>query len=955
MRDAVPRFESTLRIAAGLALSLLAVFAFAAVPASAAYLHPTSTGAFGPDGTESTTFTGWGQVAIDQAGDHLFVHDLFENKVYGFDLANSNAPLGGHFPLSVSPGGEHLDLAVDNTGLGTAGNLYFLAESNSNNGEKNVLEGFDSNGTPLGGNFPLIVPTPARFCGLAVDPNGDIWISDRASKKILQYSAAGQPLKGAVNTAPQGGSCDLAFDSSSGDLYAEHFSSPIQNFWKYTASSGYKIGTELSDTSAPDSLAVDSQHGILYAAGGFGGGLAGLNADGVVLEQFPGGTGVDIDEATGTAFVMDSTFGARRVRVVPGVVIPDVVTEGVADTTVSAHVDSAGGGDVTSCIFEYGTKASRTEPYESSVPCSPAAPFSGPTAVSADLPGLSREVLYHYRVRAGNANGTNVGLDRTVIPHYVVDLKTEPATPVGKHDATLKASFTGTGLSTHYYFEWGPTTSYGTKTATPPGDDAGFGSGPQSISTPLTGLQSDTTYHYRVIATNSGGTSTGLDRTFTTVAAVTGLTTDGVTGLTGSTATLHGTWTGEGASTQYYFQWGFSPIYNQTSPMPAGDGGSGVGPQSVSVPLTDLLPAAIYHYRIVATNPDGTSLGEDRTFTTPQLAASKYLPVLKLTTGSAEVRGTVNPQSTGSTTYHFDYGTDTSYGSSTPESASVGSDNTEHSASAVIEGLAPGTAYHYRLVATSPTGIGYGTDQTLTTVPNLPTITESHTSEVVASGALLNAAVKPGFGPTVVYFQYGPTSSYGLATVASGQLPDDDDEHLVSSAISGLPMDTAFHYRAVASNFAGTSYGADRTFTTAGLPKLGGSSVSNVTRTTATLNAEVNPSLAPTTYHFEFSADSSFGSSSPETSLGAVDSVGHPISVTLTGLSPSTTYHYRLIATNLGGLATGGDQVFTTAAERIQEPPPPPPKCRKGKVRRHGKCVKKRTKKSGKNQTRKGR
>ena len=871
------------------------------------------------------------------------------------------APLGGNFPLSVSPGGEHLDLAVDNSGLSTAGNLYFLAEANSNNGERNVLEGFDSSGNPLGGNFPLIVPAPASYCGMAIDPEGHIWISDRNSKKILEYSAAGEPLGGSVSTAVQGGSCDLAFDASSGDLYAEHFSSPTQNFWRYNASTNYKTGVELDNNHAPDALEVDSQNGILYAdisGGGPGNGIRAVNADGVVLEEFAlglGPYGVAIDEATGTAYIMDATFPGRRVRVYPGVVIPDVITEGVADTTVSAHVDSAGGGNVTSCIFEYGTTASTTEPYESSIPCSPAAPFSGSTTVSANLPGLTREVLYHYRVRAGNAEGTNVGRDRTVIPHYVVDLKTEPASPVGKHDATLKASFTGTGLSTHYYFEWGPTTSYGNKTAEPPGDDGGSGNGPQSISTPLTGLQSDTTYHYRVIASNTGGTSTGLDHTFTTVAAVTGLTTDGITGLTGSTATLHGSWTGEGASTQYYFQWGFTPLYDRTSPMPAGDGGSGVGPQSVSVALTDLLPTAIYHYRIVATNPDGTSLGEDRTFATPQLAASKYLPVLKLTTSSAEVRGTVNPQSTGSTTYHFDYGTDTAYGSSTPESSPVGSDSAEHPASAVIEGLAPGTTYHYRLVATSPTGIGYGTDQTLTTVPNLPAVTESHTSGVSASEVVLNAAVKPGFGPTVVYFQYGPTPSYGSATVTSGPLPADDDEHLVSSGVGGLAMDTTYHYRAVAINFAGTSYGADDTLTTAGLPKLGGNSVSNVTTTTATLNAEVNPSLAATTYRFEFGADSTYGSSSPEVPLGASDDVGHPISVTLTGLSPHTTYHYRLMATNQSGPATGGDQVFTTAAEKGQEPPPPPPKCRKGKVRRHGKCVKKHTKKAGKHKTRKGR
>src|SRR5262249_22947927 len=158
--------------------------------------------------------------------------------------------------------------------------------------------------------------------------------------------------------------------------------------------------------------------------------------------------------------------------------------------------------------------------------------------------------------------------------------------------------------------------------------------------------------------------------------------------------------------THYYFEWGFTTGYENSSAVPPGtDAGSGVGLESVSLPLSDLSPTATYHYRIVASNADGVTLGVDKTFRTPQLADVMYSPVRELTTTSAELRGTVNPRDTGATTYHFEYGLDTSYESSTPESPPIGSDDTDYPASAEIDGLAVGTTYHYRLVATSPTGV----------------------------------------------------------------------------------------------------------------------------------------------------------------------------------------------------------------------------------------------------------
>jgi hypothetical protein len=86
---------------------------------------------------------------------------------------------------------------------------------------------------------------------------------------------------------------------------------------------------------------------------------------------------------------------------------------------------------------------------------------------------------------------------------------------------------------------------------------------------------------------------------------------------------------------------------------------------------------------------------------------------------------------------------------------------------------------------------------------------------------------------------------------------------------------------------------------------------SAVTATTATLNGTVSPNKESTTYRFEYGTTTAYGSQTPAgTSGGNAD---RPVSADITGLAPSTTYHFRLVATNASGTATGADAQFTTA------------------------------------------
>ena len=80
--------------------------------------------------------------------------------------------------------------------------------------------------------------------------------------------------------------------------------------------------------------------------------------------------------------------------------------------------------------------------------------------------------------------------------------ETKAATNTGETTATLNGTVNPHGAETKYYFEYGTTVSYGSKTAEA---SAGSGTGNLEESKALTGLTRGTTYHYRIVATNNAG------------------------------------------------------------------------------------------------------------------------------------------------------------------------------------------------------------------------------------------------------------------------------------------------------------------------------------------------------------------------------------------------------------------------------------------------------------------
>jgi hypothetical protein len=128
-------------------------------------------------------------------------------------------------------------------------------------------------------------------------------------------------------------------------------------------------------------------------------------------------------------------------------------------------------------------------------------------------------------------------------------------------------------------------------------------------------LTASTAYHFRIVASNSAGTSLGGDRTFTTLTA-TGppvVITNPATNVASSSATLNGSLDPHGLTTTVYFQYGTTTSYGHTTPMQSQTGNTY---RNIAANISGLTTHTTYHFRIVATNSAGTRFGGDRTFTT---------------------------------------------------------------------------------------------------------------------------------------------------------------------------------------------------------------------------------------------------------------------------------------------------------------------------------------------------
>jgi uncharacterized protein (TIGR02145 family) len=231
------------------------------------------------------------------------------------------------------------------------------------------------------------------------------------------------------------------------------------------------------------------------------------------------------------------------------------------------------------------------------------------------LTGLNPATTYYVRAYATNSAGTGYGMVMSFTTEGSVPTTvTNSAFDIDTHQATLSGQINPNYISTSASFEYGTTTSYGKSVdfSLNPLTGNGF----YGVTALVADLTPGTTYHFRVKAVNSLGTTYGDDMQFTTTGGVPVIVSSSFGSKSSTAATFRAIINPNFLSTVVTLEYGTSTGYgssvNATPNQIEGSGNS-----SVSTSITGLSSNTTYHLRIKAVNEAGITYGDDFTFIPP--------------------------------------------------------------------------------------------------------------------------------------------------------------------------------------------------------------------------------------------------------------------------------------------------------------------------------------------------
>jgi hypothetical protein len=359
-------------------------------------------------------------------------------------------------------------------------------------------------------------PFSTALFGLGVDADGNVWMYDE-SGNVTEFNPSGNLLFH-FNTEHRAIPA-FAVDSNDNSYPSREFGAMQFD------STGHEVGF-VDKGIAPVALATDLSTDEVYVDEGTA--LAEYSPARELLLRFGGPElgsggpgGIAVNPITGTIYAANVADAKVFVyRATPGPRVSPQAASSLKATTATLNATVNPEGLATTYQFEYGTSTS----YRETAPVTPAPAGSGSSFVpaSTDVSELEGGTLYHYRIAATNAAGTVYSADRhfTTLTLPVIDSVTATGLGTTLSDGTrttfadLNTRIDPKGLQTTYHFEYGTSTAYGTSVPALPGEDIGAGNGDVVRSEHITGLEENRTYHYRVVASNVNGTTTGSDHTF---------------------------------------------------------------------------------------------------------------------------------------------------------------------------------------------------------------------------------------------------------------------------------------------------------------------------------------------------------------------------------------------------------------------------------------------------------
>jgi hypothetical protein len=561
-------------------------------------------------------------------------------------------------------------------------------------------------------------------------------------------------------------------------------------------------------------------------------------------------------------------------------------------------------GFATHYRFEWGTDAEYKEgKYGHLVPAPDAEVGSGESDVTVQqlAEGMKGLTTYHFHLVAENEQGKTTDADKSfTTPDWAPGIQGVSGVGVGREEATLVARIDPNNFATTYRFEWGTQKEFEEgKYGNSFGESLSAGEGFIEVSHALKGLKLRSTYHFRVIAENAEGTSNSGDRSFTTETSRLETGNEELVYLTGTPTTPFNL-TLAGARAECNGPSFETSLWPPTEQLSIG---------SIEFPSCTWLGSAVpmnmngCHYELHPGYGTKSSFAGEFDIGPPGCGP--------ITTNLGMCQISI-PAQIGRAAHFENEGTGT--GRKVKVNLEVEDLRYTQNSGACATGTKSDGAYSGTWQIQGKNKLNEAVPVYVNPLYNFgPELVTEGASAVSATGATLHGSVNTMGFASYYGFEYGLTAgSEYESTISGGEVPAGvEGFHAKELTVGNLKPGRTYHYRIAAFNGNGISFGEDHTFTTA--PGTITTEATVTSASGATLRGSINPGGVETSYQFEYGATTSYGSKVPA-SPKAIGSGKEFVAVSepITGLSPSSTYHFRVVSTNSEGATYGEDKTFTT-------------------------------------------